>query len=174
MTTDMGQGGLQEEVSGLGDHVKFAMGMSGKSHDRHQASAPFCNSHRANLGHIWVCPLRAPSGVPAESSTSPRAVSLGVAWDLCPSTRNTRNVLGLREWEVSQPMVRGCHSQSCLHMCPHPAGGDPDVSLSPGRPSRSHSTMSLSVRPQRRVLVTKINRSQSFAGVNSSADRPFR
>ncbi|KAI1235506.1 hypothetical protein IHE44_0002381 [Lamprotornis superbus] len=42
------------------------------------------------------------------------------------------------------------------------------------RPSRSHSTMSLSVRPQRRVLVTKINRSQSFAGVNSSADRPFR
>uniref|UniRef100_A0A803V1A6 RHO family interacting cell polarization regulator 1 n=1 Tax=Ficedula albicollis TaxID=59894 RepID=A0A803V1A6_FICAL len=38
----------------------------------------------------------------------------------------------------------------------------------------SHSTMSLSVRPQRRVLVTKINRSQSFAGVNSSADRPFR
>uniref|UniRef100_A0A803WEQ6 RHO family interacting cell polarization regulator 1 n=1 Tax=Ficedula albicollis TaxID=59894 RepID=A0A803WEQ6_FICAL len=40
--------------------------------------------------------------------------------------------------------------------------------------SRSHSTMSLSVRPQRRVLVTKINRSQSFAGVNSSADRPFR
>uniref|UniRef100_A0A8C3QW56 RHO family interacting cell polarization regulator 1 n=1 Tax=Cyanoderma ruficeps TaxID=181631 RepID=A0A8C3QW56_9PASS len=43
-----------------------------------------------------------------------------------------------------------------------------------GRPSRSHSTMSLSVRPQRRVLVTKINRSQSFAGVNSSADRPFR
>ncbi|XP_027554079.1 rho family-interacting cell polarization regulator 1 isoform X4 [Neopelma chrysocephalum] len=34
--------------------------------------------------------------------------------------------------------------------------------------------MSLSVRPQRRVLVTKINRSQSFAGVNSSADRPFR
>ncbi|NXW88584.1 RIPR1 regulator, partial [Alopecoenas beccarii] len=34
--------------------------------------------------------------------------------------------------------------------------------------------MSLSVRPQRRVLVTKINRSQSFAGVNSTADRPFR
>ncbi|NXC87765.1 RIPR1 regulator, partial [Cercotrichas coryphoeus] len=34
--------------------------------------------------------------------------------------------------------------------------------------------MSLSVRPQRRVLVTKINRSQSFAGVNSPADRPFR
>uniref|UniRef100_U3JXG0 RHO family interacting cell polarization regulator 1 n=1 Tax=Ficedula albicollis TaxID=59894 RepID=U3JXG0_FICAL len=75
-------------------------------------------------------------------------------------------------------MVRGCHPQSCwqscLHVCPHRAAGDPDVSLSPGRPSRSHSTMSLSVRPQRRVLVTKINRSQSFAGVNSSADRPFR
>uniref|UniRef100_A0A8B9BHV3 RHO family interacting cell polarization regulator 1 n=1 Tax=Anser brachyrhynchus TaxID=132585 RepID=A0A8B9BHV3_9AVES len=47
---------------------------------------------------------------------------------------------------------------------------------SPGtwRPSRSHSTMSLSARPQRRVLVAKINRSQSFAGVNSTADRPFR
>nr|XP_038041193.1 rho family-interacting cell polarization regulator 1 isoform X2 [Anas platyrhynchos] len=43
-----------------------------------------------------------------------------------------------------------------------------------GRPSRSHSTMSLSARPQRRVLVAKINRSQSFAGVNSTADRPFR
>uniref|UniRef100_A0A8B9P6Z0 Rho family-interacting cell polarization regulator 1 n=1 Tax=Apteryx owenii TaxID=8824 RepID=A0A8B9P6Z0_APTOW len=43
-----------------------------------------------------------------------------------------------------------------------------------GRPSRSHSTMSLSVRPQRRVLVAKINRSQSFAGVNSTVDRPFR
>uniref|UniRef100_A0A8B9SRP2 Rho family-interacting cell polarization regulator 1 n=1 Tax=Anas platyrhynchos TaxID=8839 RepID=A0A8B9SRP2_ANAPL len=40
-------------------------------------------------------------------------------------------------------------------------------------PSRSHSTMSLSARPQRRVLVAKINRSQSFAGVNSTADRPF-
>uniref|UniRef100_A0A8B9SRH2 Rho family-interacting cell polarization regulator 1 n=1 Tax=Anas platyrhynchos TaxID=8839 RepID=A0A8B9SRH2_ANAPL len=38
----------------------------------------------------------------------------------------------------------------------------------------SHSTMSLSARPQRRVLVAKINRSQSFAGVNSTADRPFR
>uniref|UniRef100_A0A8B9ZV89 Rho family-interacting cell polarization regulator 1 n=1 Tax=Anas zonorhyncha TaxID=75864 RepID=A0A8B9ZV89_9AVES len=34
--------------------------------------------------------------------------------------------------------------------------------------------MSLSARPQRRVLVAKINRSQSFAGVNSTADRPFR
>lgn len=43
-----------------------------------------------------------------------------------------------------------------------------------GRPSRSHSTMSLSARPQRRVLVAKINRSQSFAGVNSTAERPFR
>lgn len=43
-----------------------------------------------------------------------------------------------------------------------------------GRPSRSHSTMSLSARPQRRVLVAKINMSQSFAGVNSTAERPFR
>ncbi|XP_039414211.1 rho family-interacting cell polarization regulator 1 isoform X4 [Corvus cornix cornix] len=62
--------------------------------------------------------------------------------------------------------------------CTEPGPLSPRVSspASPGtwRPSRSHSTMSLSVRPQRRVLVTKINRSQSFAGVNSSADRPFR
>ncbi|XP_040427371.1 rho family-interacting cell polarization regulator 1 isoform X2 [Cygnus olor] len=52
------------------------------------------------------------------------------------------------------------------------AGEKPHVVT--GRPSRSHSTMSLSARPQRRVLVAKINRSQSFAGVNSTADRPFR
>ncbi|XP_032925490.1 rho family-interacting cell polarization regulator 1 isoform X2 [Catharus ustulatus] len=62
--------------------------------------------------------------------------------------------------------------------CTEPGPISPRASspASPGtwRPSRSHSTMSLSVRPQRRVLVTKINRSQSFAGVNSSADRPFR
>ncbi|XP_041883199.1 rho family-interacting cell polarization regulator 1 isoform X4 [Corvus kubaryi] len=62
--------------------------------------------------------------------------------------------------------------------CTEPGPLSPRASspASPGtwRPSRSHSTMSLSVRPQRRVLVTKINRSQSFAGVNSSADRPFR
>uniref|UniRef100_A0A670YSH1 FAM65 N-terminal domain-containing protein n=1 Tax=Pseudonaja textilis TaxID=8673 RepID=A0A670YSH1_PSETE len=43
-----------------------------------------------------------------------------------------------------------------------------------GSPSRWNSTMSLSVRPQRRSLVVKINRSQSFAGVNSSQDKPFR
>uniref|UniRef100_A0A8C5RPP3 RHO family interacting cell polarization regulator 1 n=1 Tax=Laticauda laticaudata TaxID=8630 RepID=A0A8C5RPP3_LATLA len=34
--------------------------------------------------------------------------------------------------------------------------------------------MSLSVRPQRRSLVVRINRSQSFAGVNSSQDKSFR
>uniref|UniRef100_A0A8C8SQ29 RHO family interacting cell polarization regulator 1 n=1 Tax=Pelusios castaneus TaxID=367368 RepID=A0A8C8SQ29_9SAUR len=34
--------------------------------------------------------------------------------------------------------------------------------------------MSLSVRPQRRALATRINRSQSFAGVNSSPDKAFR
>lgn len=54
------------------------------------------------------------------------------------------------------------------------AAAHPAVSCPAGRPSRSHSTMSLSARPQRRVLVAKINRSQSFAGVNSTADRPFR
>ncbi|XP_061450434.1 rho family-interacting cell polarization regulator 1 isoform X2 [Rhineura floridana] len=34
--------------------------------------------------------------------------------------------------------------------------------------------MSLSVRPQRRSLVVRINRSHSFAGVNSIQDKPFR
>ncbi|XP_053255733.1 rho family-interacting cell polarization regulator 1 isoform X3 [Podarcis raffonei] len=42
------------------------------------------------------------------------------------------------------------------------------------RPSRWSSTMSLSVRPQRRSLVVRINRSQSFAGVNSTQDKSFR
>ncbi|XP_042293575.1 rho family-interacting cell polarization regulator 1 isoform X1 [Sceloporus undulatus] len=34
--------------------------------------------------------------------------------------------------------------------------------------------MSLSVRPQRRSLIVRINRSQSFAGVNSTQDKSFR
>ncbi|XP_015673024.1 rho family-interacting cell polarization regulator 1 [Protobothrops mucrosquamatus] len=43
-----------------------------------------------------------------------------------------------------------------------------------GSPSRWNSMMSLSVRPQRRSLVVRINRSQSFAGVNSTQDKSFR
>ncbi|XP_069460588.1 rho family-interacting cell polarization regulator 1 isoform X2 [Ambystoma mexicanum] len=39
---------------------------------------------------------------------------------------------------------------------------------------RTHSTMSLSVRPQRRILSTSINRSHSFGGVNSSREKPYR
>ncbi|XP_053479144.1 rho family-interacting cell polarization regulator 1 isoform X1 [Ictalurus furcatus] len=42
-----------------------------------------------------------------------------------------------------------------------------------GSPSRSLSTMSLSVRPTRRVLARSITRSQSFAGVNSH-DKLYR
>ncbi|XP_065139260.1 rho family-interacting cell polarization regulator 1 isoform X3 [Paramisgurnus dabryanus] len=42
-----------------------------------------------------------------------------------------------------------------------------------GSPSRATSTMSLSVRPTRRVLSRSITRSQSFAGVNSY-DKSFR
>ncbi|XP_058848785.1 rho family-interacting cell polarization regulator 1-like isoform X1 [Acipenser ruthenus] len=42
-----------------------------------------------------------------------------------------------------------------------------------GRPSRAVSTMSLSVRPTRRITSSSINRSQSFAGVNSS-DKHYR
>ncbi|XP_041124129.1 rho family-interacting cell polarization regulator 1-like isoform X2 [Polyodon spathula] len=42
-----------------------------------------------------------------------------------------------------------------------------------GRPSRAVSTMSLSVRPSRRITSSSISRSQSFAGVNSS-DKHYR
>uniref|UniRef100_A0AAZ3Q411 FAM65 N-terminal domain-containing protein n=1 Tax=Oncorhynchus tshawytscha TaxID=74940 RepID=A0AAZ3Q411_ONCTS len=44
---------------------------------------------------------------------------------------------------------------------------------SAGSPSRAVSTMSLSVRPSRRVISRSITRSQSFAGVNSY-DKPYR
>ncbi|XP_014643951.1 PREDICTED: protein FAM65A isoform X1 [Ceratotherium simum simum] len=40
-----------------------------------------------------------------------------------------------------------------------------------GSPARTHSMMSLSVRPQRRLLSARVNRSQSFAGVLSSHER---
>uniref|UniRef100_A0A8C5II43 RHO family interacting cell polarization regulator 1 n=2 Tax=Junco hyemalis TaxID=40217 RepID=A0A8C5II43_JUNHY len=68
----------------------------------------------------------------------------------------------------------GVEQRGCTEPGPLSPRASPLASPGTWRPSRSHSTMSLSVRPQRRVLVTKINRSQSFAGVNSSADRPFR
>ncbi|XP_010882169.1 rho family-interacting cell polarization regulator 1 isoform X1 [Esox lucius] len=42
-----------------------------------------------------------------------------------------------------------------------------------GSPSRAVSTMSLSVRPARRIISRSITRSQSFAGVNSY-DKPYR
>ncbi|XP_064808012.1 rho family-interacting cell polarization regulator 1 isoform X2 [Oncorhynchus masou masou] len=42
-----------------------------------------------------------------------------------------------------------------------------------GSPSRAVSTMSLSVRPSRKVISRSISRSQSFAGVNSY-DKPYR
>ncbi|XP_022367105.1 rho family-interacting cell polarization regulator 1 isoform X1 [Enhydra lutris kenyoni] len=41
----------------------------------------------------------------------------------------------------------------------------------PGSPARTHSMMSLSVRPQRRLLSARVNRSQSFAGVLGSHER---
>ncbi|XP_065754731.1 rho family-interacting cell polarization regulator 1 isoform X1 [Phocoena phocoena] len=40
-----------------------------------------------------------------------------------------------------------------------------------GSPARTHSMMSLSVRPQRRLLSARVNRSQSFAGVLGSQER---
>ncbi|KAL2094118.1 hypothetical protein ACEWY4_011430 [Coilia grayii] len=42
-----------------------------------------------------------------------------------------------------------------------------------GSPSKAVSTMSLSVRPSRRIVSRSITRSQSFAGVNSY-DKPYR
>lgn len=66
-TGDNGYGtkwGSAGGVWAVGDRVEFAVDMSGKGHDRHQASAPFCDSHRANLGHICL-------GVPTESSQCP-------------------------------------------------------------------------------------------------------
>nr|XP_011756119.1 rho family-interacting cell polarization regulator 1 isoform X3 [Macaca nemestrina] len=40
-----------------------------------------------------------------------------------------------------------------------------------GSPARTHSMMSLSVRPQRRLLSARVSRSQSFAGVLGSHER---
>ncbi|XP_061243568.1 rho family-interacting cell polarization regulator 1 isoform X3 [Bos javanicus] len=40
-----------------------------------------------------------------------------------------------------------------------------------GSPARTHSMMSLSVRPQRRLLSARVSRSQSFAGVLGSQER---
>lgn len=152
----------------------------------------------APMGPSWDVSvhLSPPSAHGIQSPASPRAGHQQHYWGqhgtCVPSA--TRSIPGLRGREGSQPMsatsatAHGCRShpgpwvpfpswsqwQPCLHVFPHPAAGDPALSCPAGRPSRSHSTMSLSVRPQRRVLVTKINRSQSFAGVNSTADRPFR
>uniref|UniRef100_A0A8C8H688 FAM65 N-terminal domain-containing protein n=1 Tax=Oncorhynchus tshawytscha TaxID=74940 RepID=A0A8C8H688_ONCTS len=55
----------------------------------------------------------------------------------------------------------------CSLHCPSPSFA------SAGSPSRAVSTMSLSVRPSRRVISRSITRSQSFAGVNSY-DKPYR
>lgn len=132
--------------------------------------------------------------VPAERSRSPELCctrgraptpSLGTVRDLRPPCHWEEHLWAEREGRLLACVCRShpgprvpfpsrSRRQLCLRVFPHPAPGDPALSCPPGRPSRSHSTMSLSVRPQRRVLVTKINRSQSFAGVNSTADRPFR
>ncbi|MGH0132395.1 UNVERIFIED_CONTAM: hypothetical protein FKN15_049221 [Acipenser sinensis] len=56
------------------------------------------------------------------------------------------------------------------HDCPIAASSYDGVE---GRPSRAVSTMSLSIRPTRRITSSSINRSQSFAGVNSS-DKHYR
>ncbi|XP_032380188.1 rho family-interacting cell polarization regulator 1 [Etheostoma spectabile] len=48
-----------------------------------------------------------------------------------------------------------------------------DMELRQGSPSRTLSTMSLSVRPARRLTSRSITRSQSFTGVNTH-DKPYR
>ncbi|XP_047645823.1 rho family-interacting cell polarization regulator 1 isoform X2 [Phacochoerus africanus] len=53
-------------------------------------------------------------------------------------------------------------------------GGCPGLTMSAkkrGSPARTHSMMSLSVRPQRRLLSARVSRSQSFAGVLGSQER---
>ncbi|XP_045670880.1 rho family-interacting cell polarization regulator 1 isoform X2 [Ursus americanus] len=47
----------------------------------------------------------------------------------------------------------------------------PHSPAQPWSPARTHSMMSLSVRPQRRLLSARVNRSQSFAGVLGSHER---
>ncbi|XP_009194948.2 rho family-interacting cell polarization regulator 1 isoform X2 [Papio anubis] len=53
-------------------------------------------------------------------------------------------------------------------------GGRPGPTMNTkkrGSPARTHSMMSLSVRPQRRLLSARVSRSQSFAGVLGSHER---
>lgn len=52
-----------------------------------------------------------------------------------------------------------------------PTGAGHPPSPPPGSPARTHSMMSLSVRPQRRLLSARVSRSQSFAGVLGSHER---
>ncbi|XP_064016729.1 rho family-interacting cell polarization regulator 1 isoform X6 [Pogoniulus pusillus] len=58
--------------------------------------------------------------------------------------------------------------------CTEPGLPSPPASPGTWSPSRWHSAMSLSVRPQRRALAGRISRSQSFAGVNCAPERPLR
>ncbi|XP_069383941.1 rho family-interacting cell polarization regulator 1 isoform X10 [Paralichthys olivaceus] len=51
---------------------------------------------------------------------------------------------------------------------------DRDMVSHQGSPSRTLSTMSLSVRPVRRLTTRSITRSQSFTGVNNTYDKPYR
>lgn len=180
----LGQDGVQEKVSRLGHSGGITLVMSRKA----LGISPFLWLPGSQAGvHPSVCP----SWVLTVSGTllHPGQGTDAIAGD---STGAVSPLPGLRGREGSCPLgaasasAHGCPGhlgpwllfpswwQPCLHVSPHPAAGDPALSFPAGRPSRSHSTMSLSVRPQRRVLVTKINRSQSFAGVNSSGDRPFR
>ncbi|XP_051580115.1 rho family-interacting cell polarization regulator 1-like isoform X5 [Myxocyprinus asiaticus] len=55
----------------------------------------------------------------------------------------------------------------------HPICQQPRKTVSRWSPSKAVSTMSLSVRPSRRVVARSITRSQSFAGVNSY-DKSYR
>ncbi|XP_055796246.1 rho family-interacting cell polarization regulator 1-like isoform X6 [Salvelinus fontinalis] len=64
---------------------------------------------------------------------------------------------------------------SCLYCvgAPHYCSSAYISDYNKGSPSRAVSTMSLSVRPSRRVISRSVTRSQSFAGVNSY-DKPYR
>lgn len=118
-----------------------------------------------HLGRKW-----GPSRGHAESETESPAAGLSLApgsaglggpgrsplGKLCLATGKTCASPGFQLWGegFGDPTGTG-------HPPPSPAGS----------PARTHSMMSLSVRPQRRLLSARVSRSQSFAGVLGSHER---
>ncbi|KAG8521802.1 Rho family-interacting cell polarization regulator 1 [Galemys pyrenaicus] len=66
--------------------------------------------------------------------------------------------------------LRACGARRCLFTS-HGLAPEAHAPGLEGSPARTHSMMSLSVRPQRRLLSARVSRSQSFAGVLGSHER---